>query len=313
MSRSRSAAPPTAARTAGSSRPWRRSSTEALPSSASARSMTRSGPISPGEYSVGTPARAARIAMPSASADFPLPTSPAQDRRDPAGGSRRPACGRARGSRSAPCRARCEPGVDRVEPGHHGSSGEPPPSPRARITSRSARSSGPRRPRRLRHRLARLRPTGLPGGRHQLAQHLGRGLRAHVAQLADGRDQRAPERRRQGEAREPMLQGLQPAAVGPLGGGGSRTRSCATRRVSQSAKIPSRLRPPSGLGQQREQRARRRDPSRSSQTPPWPARRRPGRAASAHAPVMARAGSGRCLRAAGPAGKIQLDHAGVGA
>ena len=46
-SRSRWAAAPTEARAVGSSRPCRRSSTGALPSSARARSITRSGPISP--------------------------------------------------------------------------------------------------------------------------------------------------------------------------------------------------------------------------------------------------------------------------
>ena len=79
--RNRCAAAPTAARVVSSSLPCRRSSIEARPSSARARSMIRSGPISPEKYNVGTAAAAARIAMPRPSADFPLPTSPARTTR----------------------------------------------------------------------------------------------------------------------------------------------------------------------------------------------------------------------------------------
>ena len=56
--------------------PPRRSSTRVRPSSASARSITRSTVISPVRKATGVPACAIRIAIASANALLPLPTSP---------------------------------------------------------------------------------------------------------------------------------------------------------------------------------------------------------------------------------------------
>ena len=95
----------------------------------------------------------------------------------------------------------------------------------------------------LGQRVARLGSARLAGRSDELAQHLRGGLGPGLFELADRGGERAAEWRWQREARQPMLQQLEPATMGPMAGGGSRSRSCATRTVSQRAKIPSRRGP----------------------------------------------------------------------
>ena len=122
-----------------------------------------------------------------------------------------------------------------------------PGPPRAR---RAPPAPAPRRPRRRRPRARVPRAGSAPAPRSRGG--------ASLSWLIAG-DQRAPERRGQGEAREPVLQRLQPAAVGPLGRG----------RVAQQV-----LRHPHGEPEREDPLAPR--PARRSAAERRAARSRPG-------------------------------------
>ena len=213
---------------------------------------------------MGTPARAARTAMASASADFPLPTSPPSTIRS---WRRKPAA-----QHSVERRKAARHRVGRRPPGATASIRATSASSVASWSRRTPSARPGRRPARrgrLGQRLAGLRAAGLARRRHQLAQHLGRGLRARVLELADRRGQRAPKRRRQREAGEPVLERLQPPAVGAFGGRRipqqvlrdahreperedplaprARARSAAARRAARWRQDPSRSRAASGV------------------------------------------------------------------
>ncbi len=78
---------------------------------------------------------------------------------------------------------------------------------------------GPCGSRGLRQRVSGLGAARLARGGHELAQYLDGGLRPGLAELAHGRGQGAPERRRHGKAGETLLQRLEPPVVGSFGGG----------------------------------------------------------------------------------------------
>ena len=98
------------------------------------------------------------------------------------------------------------------------------------------------------------------GGGDQLTQDLGRGLGAALTQLGHGRGKRAPERRRHGKTGEPVLQGLDPAAMGSIERGRAEEKILSHSDGKPQREESTSLGAASGLRQEREQGARRRIP-----------------------------------------------------